>query len=428
MIALEELLKNTTGLSGYKVNYKSTASYECFFVHDRLETVRATDTQSAEVTVYVDHDGFRGDSSFTVSPAMDENETKARIAAAKERCLLIDNEPYDLVPGGQGETRLPGNIALFEPKTLAREIAQAVFAAGSRDGCSLNACEIFIYTDTDRVINSRGTDQKQTLHRVMVEAIPTFSRGSESVELYEDLRFTDFDREKVTAEIAEKMREVRDRFTASRPGGLPMTLPVLLKPHEIRSLLMHYLRMDLHYASVYRHANLHSIGDELQKDTGASCDRITLTAAHAVPGSEDSAAFDADGTALRDVCVIREGRVENYTGPHRYGQYLGIEAPSGELRCCRLDPGTLTKDVMPKRYLECVSLSGLQVDLYSDYIGGEIRLGYLHENGRTLPVTGITMSGKLSTALEKLRLTQDSVCKGAYEGPSGMLLSDMQIL
>ena len=94
-----------------------------------------------------------------------------------------------------------------------------------------------------------------------------------------------------------------------------------------------------------------------------------------------------------------------------------------------MEKGTLTeKELEGDRYLELVSLSGLQVELYSDYIGGEIRLAYLHENGNVTPVTGITMSGKLSEVLDALRFSSKTGVSGSFMGPEKMLLKNMHVL
>ncbi len=61
---LENLLRANAAVDDYKICSDKTESYELFFVHDKLETTRSTDTTETTVTVYVDHDGFRGDSSF----------------------------------------------------------------------------------------------------------------------------------------------------------------------------------------------------------------------------------------------------------------------------------------------------------------------------------------------------------------------------
>lgn len=424
MMNIKAMLEKAQGVSAWRISEKATRSYELFFVHKNLETVRATDTAATSVTVYVDHDGAMGDSTFSVYPSMTEQDIEKKINAAVARAALVSNQPYRLPEGDTLEAELPTNLKDRDMKELGCEIAEAVFAADDIPGGSINACEIFLYRDTLRVMNSNGVDKSQVTHRVMVEAIPTFTSEKESVELYEDHRFTCFDPTAVTREIAEKMQEVKDRALAVKPT-VPMTVNVLLRPHEIAELLSE-MASDLNYASVYAHANLHHEGEDLQADGDG--DKLTLTMKAVVEGSEQSACFDEDGTALVDTCLIDKGVVKNYYGSTRYGQYLGVEKPSGNLRCMQAVGGTLTEADMKKEpYLECVSMSGVQLDLYSDYIGGEIRLAYYFDGEKTVPVTGISMSAKLSEVLKGMSLSGKCAVHGVYEGPTLLMMKNVSV-
>ena len=425
MSELKRLLEGA-GLDGWRVSETATESYELFFVHKSLETVRATDTVTTQVTVYVDHDGKRGDSTFSVYGSMTTDDLKKKIQAAADRARLVFNEPYELPQGGTLEVSLPTNMDTADMKQLGRQIADAVFAADTVEGGSINACEIFLYRDTVRVQNSRGIDKKQHVCRVMIEAIPTFTTEKESVELYEDHRFTSFEPEKVTAEIARRMREVRDRSLAVKPRT-PLTVNVLLRPQEIRSLLTD-LAYDANYSAVYSHANLHKVGDDLQ--AGGDGDKLTFILKAILPGCEKSSYFDGDGMALTDTCILQDGVVKNNYGSSRFGQYLGVKEISGDLPMnVSLAAGTLTKEeIQAAPYIEAASLSGLQVDLYNDYIGGEIRLAYYFDGQETRPVTGITMSAKLSDVLRHLRLTANICAEGAYEGPERLMMRNVAIL
>lgn len=422
---LVKLLEKSERINGYRISEKTTKSHELFFVHRNLETVRVTDTVSASVTVYVDHDGKRGDSTFSVYASMSDEDIEKKIETAAFRASLVSNEPYQLPEGDTLDAALPTNLDACDVKELGAKIAKAVYDAESIEGGSINALEIFIYRDEIRVRNSRGVDKKQTVNRVMIEAIPTFTTDKESVELYEDHRFTEFDAAKVTAEISEKMKEVEGRSKAVKPET-PLDVNVILRPHEISELISE-LAYDLNYASVYSHANLHKIGDDLQ--SGEGHDKLNVTMKAVIEGSERSAYFDDDGTSLTDTCIIKDGVVNAYFGSHRFGQYLGVEKPSGSLRCGAVAPGTLTEEeIKSEPYIECVSMSGLQLDLYNDYIGGEIRLAY-YFNGKTkYPVTGITMSAKLSDVLGNLRLSEKTEVSGAYEGPSRLLMKKVSVL
>ncbi len=417
------LLKENRELSGFRVAETQTESYELFFVHRKLETVRARNTKSVSVTVYADHDGKTGDSTFSVPESMTEDGVREKISQAVRRAGLVFNEPYSLPEGGKEQKELPSNLRDADMRELAAKISDAVFAADCVEGGSINATEIFLYRDVVRVINSRGVDKTQVKYRAMIEAIPTFTEGGESVELYEAYTFTQWDAEKITAEIADKMKEVSLRRKAVKPET-PLKMDVVLRAKEISELLSGFTG-DLTYASVYSQSNLHHKGDVLQNGDG---DRMTLTMVGQILGSDNSSFFDADGVELKDTTLIRDGKVTGYYGSHRFASYLG-EPETGDLRCRKLEPGTLTADELAKgAYLECVSLSGLQFDLYSDYIGGEIRLAYLHKNGKVEPVTGVTMSAKLSEVLATLRLSDTVTVDGSYEGPDKLLMRDISLL
>jgi PmbA protein len=78
-------------------------------------------------------------------------------------------------------------------------------------------------------------------------------------------------------------------------------------------------------------------------------------------------------------------------------------------------------------YLEVVSMSGLQVDFYNDYIGGEVRLAYYHDGAKTIPVTGVSISGKLSQVLENIRFSSEMAVHGGYFCPAKAALQNMTI-
>ena len=146
-----------------------------------------------------------------------------------------------------------------------------------------------------------------------------------------------------------------------------------------------------------------------------------------VPGSVRSTSFDNDGLSLTSVRIVDGGKAAAYYGSNRFGQYLG-ESPTGELRCMMVDSGSASADTFTAgNYLEVVSMSGLQVDFYNDYIGGEVRLAYYHDGEKTVPITGVSISGKLSQVLDHIRLSSETTVHGGYSGPAKALLQDMTI-
>ena len=420
MNTVTELLRADSRVSGYKFNIHKKESFELFFVKGRLETVRSTDTCDREVTVYVDHDGFRGDAQFFIYPSTTAEQLRALIDEAVGKALLIDNQAYELPEKQTGSYTVESNFADYAPGQLAGLIAEAVFSANDIPNASLNSVEIFLNRHTETVVNSRGLDKTQVRYDAMVEAIPTYNGEKQSVELYQQYNFSTMDPEAIRAEIADKLASVKARYEAVTPKQ-PLDCPVVLNRQEL-SELFGSIAQDLNYASVYAHANLFRKGQPIQKaPTG---DPIGITMKGQIPGSVRSARFDSDGLSLGSIRLVEEGQALNYYGSNRYGQYLG-ETPTGSLPCLAADPGTA--GTPQGAYLEVISMSGLQVDLYNDYIGGEIRLAYYHQGGQVLPVTGISISGCLSQVLNTIRLSSDTAVYRGYQGPAQAILSQMKI-
>ena len=420
MNTVTELLRADSRVSGYKFNIHKKESFELFFVKGRLETVRSTDTCDREVTVYVDHDGFRGDAQFFIYPSTTAEQLRALIDEAVGKALLIDNQAYELPEKQTGIYTVESNFADYAPGQLAGLIAEAVFSANDIPNASLNSVEIFLNRHTETVVNSRGLDKTQVRYDAMVEAIPTYNGEKQSVELYQQYNFSTMDPEAIRAEIADKLAAVKARYEAVTPER-PLDCPVVLNRQEL-SELFGSIAQDLNYASVYAHANLFRKGQPIQKaPTG---DPIGITMTGQIPGSVRSARFDSDGLSLGSIRLVEEGQALNYYGSNRYGQYLG-ETPTGSLPCLAADPGTA--GTPQGAYLEVISMSGLQVDLYNDYIGGEIRLAYYHQGGQVLPVTGISISGCLSQVLNTIRLSSDTAVYRGYQGPAQAILSQMKI-
>ena len=73
-------------------------------------------------------------------------------------------------------------------------------------------------------------------------------------------------------------------------------------------------------------------------------------------------------------------------------------------------------------------MSGLQLDIYNDYIGGEVRLAYYFDGEKEIPVTGISISGKLSDALSNMYLSEKEATYESYKGPEYAVFDKIEIV
>ena len=419
-----KLLKENPLVADYRLNTIKTESYEMFFVHKSLETVRSTDTANLKVTVFVEKDGKLGDATFSIYASYTDEDIRREIESACKKASLAGNEPYSLPANETYVRESESNFKEYNTADLAAAVAEAVFAADCEDGGSINALEVFLYRDTVTVKNSRGIDKTEIRYHAMVEAIPTWNSPEESVELYECYNFTEFDAALVTAEIATRMREVRDRLAAKAPQT-KMSCPVVLGAPELAELFT-WLAHELNYAGIYNHTAAFKEGDDIQK--GAVGDRMTVTMCGAMKGSVRSAAFDTDGASLIDAEVIRDGQAVGSFGSARYASYLGKKT-TGNLGCLRVETGSTTdEDLKCAPYFRCASMSGLQLDIYNDYIGGEVRLAYYYDGEKEIPVTGVSISGKLSDALANMRLSNTATVYEGYSGPRWASFGGIEIV
>lgn len=423
MNTIVTLLQKHPQISDYKINICNKESFELFFVKGKLETTRCTDTCDKQVTLYVDHDGYRGNAAFFVYPSDTEDSMEEKIASTIQNAQIINNKPYTLPGGETGEYTIESNLQEKSISELAFEVADTVFAANTLPNAALNSVEIFLNKYTDTVANSQGLHKTQHRYTAMVEAIPTYNGDQQSVELYEQYHFSSLDPETLREEIAGKLQEVKARYEATKPE-LPMDCKVVLNKLELSELLFS-IADDLNYSTVYGHSNLYSKGDLIQKHlTG---DPISIRMAGSVPGNINSACFDSDGMSLKDIQLVEDGKVINYYGSSRFGQYLN-ETPTGNLRCLSAKAGSADlKELKTEPHLEVISMSGLQVDFFNDYIGGEIRLAYYHDGDTLTPVTGISISGKLQDVLSSIRLSTETATHNGYTGPAKAVLSGMKI-
>lgn len=420
---LEAMLRTDARVTDYKINIHERKSYEMFFVKGKLETVRCANVCDTTVTVYAAHGDFLGDADFRVYPSTTQEQLPGLIDEAVHKALLIDNKPYSLPANEEGEYTVESNFSEFSPEGLAATVANTVFSANRIDNDSLNAVEVFINRHHETVCNSRGIHKSQVRYDAMVEAIPTYNGEKQSVELYEQYNFSALDEEVLYQEIADMMAAVKARYEAVKPQQA-LQCKVILNKGEVHELFSE-IAGSLTYASVYNHSTVFHKGDDVQKaPTG---DRIEIIMEGAIKGNIRSAKFDSDGMSLDKMNIVHDGKAVNYFGDNRYGQYLG-EQPTGSLPCLHVATGSLSEEEMKQgAYLEIVSMSGLQVDFFSDYIGGEIRLAYYCDGETVTPVTGISISGSVTEALNTIRLSSKEAIHNGYVGPDKAVVENLKI-
>lgn len=422
-------LKNVQGVDDYQIAVTNEDRHELYFVLGKRETVRHTQVVSYVVTVFkkMTKDGkeLLGSSSFNVPYVISRKALEKKIEEALYSAAFVTNKAYTL-PIGDGKRhtfRSPEITA--DPWKSLDEVAEA-FEQAALPKKKFNALELFLISTQFRLVNSRGVDYQKNSAILEVEAIPSFDGHKPSdpvnqkVELYKYFRYRKIDLAIIRADAVHALEEVEARFNAQKLLAKG-PLDVVIKDEEVISLCQDLIS-DLSYAGVYNHATDKKIGDVLQKVEGG--EKLTIGLDRRYPADK----FDGDGVMMTPITVIKDGKVFSNYGNNRYAQYLGVK-PTGNLAGLKVALGKTTQEALFQGpHLEIISLSGIQIDIYSSYIGGEVRLAYYVDGGKKTPVSGFSFSGNLFKTLENISISQEQFMTTTYVGPKYIRLKNMDVL
>ena len=406
---IKKALAKNKKVSAWRIIEEQSQSQELFFVGKRLETARATKLDHFDVTVYVDSEGCRGNATVSVETAMHEAEIEEVIAKAVYRASFIKDKFYELpAPSSEPLLKMDSNFKQHSLQECAEIVSQAVFAADVVPHGSLNATEIFIYDKHYHILNSKGIDYQYQKYSGMLEFIPTWKGEKEEVELYRNVEFADIDAKAISARVQEALQAVHDRSDAKPLDDSLRGKPcrILLSGLDV-AYFFQYFVSQLDYAAVYQHMSTFEIGKSCQgaKPQG---DLINVSLTPFVKECVKSVPVDSDGVVLHEVSLIEHGVPKQYAGASRWGQYLGVKQPTGSIPVIVIGAGKRSvAEMRQEPYLECVAFSGLQVDPFSNYIGGEVRLGYYFDGKKRYPVTGFSIGASLDEVKANFHLSKE---------------------
>lgn len=417
-------LKKNTSISAWKVKESTTESVELFYVQTQLETNRASSTSISEVTVYVDQENKRGSSSFKIYPYMNEEEIEKEIQENAQNALKALNPFYEL-PKVEANQPKDTQKELGDFKTLIERIKVAVFKGLEEGNGYLAATEFFLYKRSHHFMNSNGVDLQYVTYQGQVELIPSWDENGEEVEIYSMLDFSDVDEGKITSDVRELMKEVKDRCLAEK-YHFSSVANVILQDQEVDQFL-NTVASDLSYRYKFTHTNKTELGESIQgkKVTG---DKLNISLLPFAKGASNSRMADDDGVLLKPTEIIADGIAKARFGSYQYGYYLEVKEPTGNLPILEAKAGNSDFASFKKEpYLRCVKLSGLQVDPDNNYFGGEVRLGYYFDGEKEIPVTGFSIQGNFEEGKANLRLSKECVTLPSYVGPKYLYFPKMKV-
>ncbi len=421
MNRLEQTLKSFLEIKDYKITKTHKHSYELFYVATKIETARSTDSESTNVTIYVDENGMRGNADFKYADYLSDDELKSNIEDAIFNAKLALNPKYELPASQDKPAELVSNLADKPFSEIAKEVAEAVFSNEMNDVIYSAATEIFLYKLDISITNSKGLSNNETRYYGEIELIPSYDTKDKEVEVYHMARFANFDKAAIANEVKENLELVKDRFNAIDLPEEAKSANIIIDGYEVKQVF-DYFAQDLNYASKFTKGNLYELDEEI-----ASND-ITMSLVPYSLGASDSCGFDGDGITLKDITIIDKGVAKSRHGNNQFGFYLGVK-PTGSYKVTKVEAGkTSFNDMKAKPYIRCVRFSSMQMEHTSGLVGGEVRLGYYFDGTKEIPVTGFTFTGNLHSLRKSMVISKETKTYSNYFGPQYLLFPEVKII
>lgn len=414
-----------SGVELYQITETKQEKAELYFIRKSLDMQRMGDIRQAEVVVYKEFlDGdmhMMGSAAVQVQDSYTEEMMVELFRDALYAAGFVKNKYYELYAGkedAQEETPETADKTLADKSLteIAQSFAEALFAEDQETDVFLNSAEIFALKTTCHIINSKGVDVSYCKSRVQGEFVVQCTEGQD-VETYQHFAYVNCDTKPLRNKVRETLQMTRDRAKAvsAPPAG---EYCVILSGPYVREIFDYYV--DRSAASmVYRKYSTFQIGCNVQGGT-AEKDNIHLTLKATVP-------YSTEGIPMKDRELIKDGNLLMIHGNNRFAYYLNLK-PTGDYESYKVPAGNVALEEMRQgTYLEVVNFSDFQMDSFSGHFGGEIRLAYLCDGEKRIPVTGGSINGNILEAQKSLVFSSQIQTEESFEGPLAVCMEKIQV-
>ncbi len=443
-------MKDSVKIADWRLVEHDISRQERYYVAGRAEQARTVDDLSYSLTVYVDSvqsdTKFRGDATISLQPSLSAAECASKIRRAVVAASKSHNSWFALPEPSAPKVVLP--VSGFEALSPADqvEVARVAFfsAATQFEGSArINALELFITREKRRLLNSRGIDYPSVVWRGYSEFVVEADSPTGTVELFDDIEFSEPDPARLASTIATRLAQVRDRARAV-PMPQLRDLPLILRGKEAEEAFAWFYG-NSRTETIYSKSSAFEVGKSVQggapsnatgvvgsssaagATTALVLEPLDLWAEPVIEGLPSSTAFDPDGFALERTEVIQGGILKTLTGSIRHADWLGV-ARKGAFPLFSVSPGSMRLEEMHTApYLEPVMFSDFRLDPVTGDFGAEIRLAYYFDGKNVIPVSGGSISGSLGALSTTMRRSVETEVASHSRCPIALMLTGVTI-
>lgn len=426
---ITETLKKLN-IKEYIINDLVRESAELFFIRKKLDQRRMKDSHVYSVVVYKDFEKdnrrCKGHATAVIYPGMTDEEIFKALKSADLSASFVCNRSYELpvysgIYSKKGEAY--GENADIDFDEGCRVMTEALFAEDNGTGEAdpfVNSAELFVCRQKRRIITSAGAVCGYDRFIVRGEYVIQCKKP-EDVETFGEFEYRTLNADALRKKIGRTLEYTKARSLAKHAPAAGK-YDVIVSGDFVRTIFDYYVdraAADYIYAgySKFRVGSDVKTGKDEKERTG---DPLTIVLKADVP-------FSPEAIPMKDRIMVENDILKTIHGGARFSYYLGTE-PTGNYSDIEVKPGSLSIDEMKKRpYLHVVNFSDFQMDSLTGHFGGEIRLAFLFDGEREIPVTGGSVNGSIFDVQADMRLSSEIQEERGYTGPFAVLLKDVSV-
>lgn len=424
---IAEKLSAHEGLSAWQIRRVKSRSNQLFLVAEETESRRTVETERYAITVFVEREAegkkVLGESEFLFIPG---EELKPKVESAAAMAALVANEPFTLPMAGH-KYEIPDTVdkeIVGRPNVVIDRVRNDIVSAVSgRDGLCLSAAEIYATHREIAVANSLGLGVEREETELYAEFVLFAGKGCDEVEVGTSTHSRFYETLKMGELVGEYAGYALDNLDAQLP---PTGRFDVVFSGEALDTLFNWFIAQTGGGSKYQRWSVFEEGRPVIENPEGEL--LTLASNPLLPGGMRTRAFDEQGLPLGRVEVIKDGVFAARTASKRYADYLGIPA-TGDFANVEVTPGAMSKDDLLKGgpLLHLFRFSTFEPNGVTGSFSGEIRNGYLIENGRMTAIKGGAVTGTMQDAFRRAYFSRETVRRESYSGPAYVKLRGLDI-
>ncbi|MDP3028373.1 MAG: metallopeptidase TldD-related protein [Deltaproteobacteria bacterium] len=422
---IAEHLSSVQELTAWEVTQLKRRESQLYTIFQDVENIREVTSEEFQVRIYLTYErnaqSFMGESSFVLTG---DDLLRPKIKSALEMTRLIANQPFSLPEPGSAYPA----VKTFDAKVASDpayflEQIHGELITFSYPGIELSSSEIFMAESTYTLLNSTGLRASREETEIMLDFVFLAKNKDKEGEIECLKRCRLYDDLKLAPTLSQYAAYARDMLTAELPST---GLYDVIFAEEALDTFFNYFIAQAGGQAAYQGWSQFKENEPILSNTKG--ERLTLISDPSLPGSMKSKSFDENGLAPEKVLVIENNIFRNRTANKRYADYLGIK-PTGNFANVVVSPGDYSlKELMsPAPVLHLLKFSTFEPNPVTGAFSGEIRVGYLIDGDKRVPIKGGSISGTMSKAMQEIYFSQETTKRESYSGPLAIKVCNVNV-